>query len=39
MPKRCDVKDVCLSKVINKTLQHVIDYENKNKHRQNPKIQ
>ena len=36
---RCDDKDVCHSKIINKTLQNVIKYENNNKYRQNPKIQ
>ena len=34
---RCEDKDVCHSKVINKTLQHVIDYENNNNYRLNPK--
>ena len=35
---RCDDKNVCDSKVINKT-KHVIDYENNIKYRQNSKIQ
>ena len=36
---RCNNKDVCRSKIINKTLQHVIDYENNIKNKLNPKIQ
>ena len=36
---RLDEKDVFHLKLINKTLQQITDYENKNKYSQNPKIQ
>ena len=34
----CVNKDNCVSKVINKTLQHVLNYDNNNKYKQNSKI-
>ena len=35
---RCGDKTVCHSKVINKTLQHVNDFENKKKHSKTQKF-
>ena len=36
---RCDDKSFCHSKINNKTLHHLIDYENNQKKRQNAKTQ
>ena len=36
---QCDDKNVCHSKIIGKTIQQVVDYENNIKYRQKLKIQ